>query len=351
MIFDLSNQELEKCKKLLEVKELNIEAAEFYIDYLRNNFREIKSAKNEADWFQKFNKLEQINNKIISNSKMNEISKLETNTFSNDSYYKKVGLIKAQEGDWNFSSYSYAPYEGFVSDELVIDPVTFAEHTPISYFEKEFPFFAVTQDDYIWMSIIPHEINTMKKPIENAAGDILVLGLGLGYYVFNVASKRNVRSITVIENDKKIINLFNKYLLPKFPNQEKITILFGDAIDYVEKSPKKFDYVFADIWHNVHDGEMLYLKLKAKESYRVGTKFDYWIETSILAMLRRQTLTIFEEYLDGFTEVDYKNSSNENDTIINKIYYYHKNTVIKNFHDLHQILTDDSLKLMASKLF
>ena len=351
MIFELSKTELEKCKKLLKVKEFNIEAAEFYNDYLTNNFREISTAKSEAEWFEKFNKLEQVNNKVIANCKMNKISKLNTNTFLNDSYYKKIGQIKASEGDWKFSTYSYAPYEGFVSDELVIDQETFAEHTPISYFENEFPFFAVTQKDEIWMSIIPHEINTMKKPIENAHGDVLVLGLGLGYYVFNIASKKNVTSITVIENDRKIINLFIKYLLPKFPNQDKIEIVFGDAISFVKDSPRKYDYVFADIWHNVGDGEILYLKLKAKEKYRLGIKFDYWIETSILAMLRRQTLTIFEEWLEGFTEDDYRQSRNENDTIINKIYFHHKNTQIKNFNDLHQILTDDSLKLMASKLF
>lgn len=351
MKISLSNAELNKCKRLLEAKELNIEAAEFYIDYLTNNFREIDSAKSPEDWFKKFNQIERVSPKVISSVKMNEITELKTDTFSNDKYYQTIGQIKAHEGDWNFTTYSYAPFEGFVSNELVINPETFAEHTPISYFKEEFRFFAVTQKDEIWMSIIPHEINTMKEPIENATGNVLVLGLGLGYYVFNIVSKREVTSVTVIENDKKIINLFNKYLLPKFPHQEKISIIYGDAIAFVKESPRKFDYVFADIWHNVHDGEMLYLKLKAKESYRPGIKFDYWIETSILAMLRRQTLTVFEEALEGFTEEDYKHSANENDTIINLIYYYHKNTAIKNFNDLHQILTDDSLKLMASKLF
>ena len=47
----LSKGELVKCKKLLEVKEYNIEAAEFYIDYLTNNYREIDSAKNTNEWF------------------------------------------------------------------------------------------------------------------------------------------------------------------------------------------------------------------------------------------------------------------------------------------------------------
>ena len=351
MIFELTKTELDKCKKLLEVKELNIEAAEFYNDYLTYNFREISNANSESEWFKKFNDIEKVNNNNISNCKMNQISKLEIETFLNDPYCRKIGQIKASEGDWKFSTYSYAPFEGFVSDELVIDPTTYAEHTPISYFEREFPFFAVTQKDEIWMSIIPHEINTMKKPIENAHGNVLVLGLGLGYYVFNIVSKRNVASVTVVENDRKIINLFIKYLLPKFPNKEKIEIVYGDAINFVKDSPRKYDYVFADIWHNVGDGEILYLKLKSKEKYRPNIKFDYWIETSILAMLRRQTLTIFEEWLEGFTENDYKQARNQNDTIINKIYFYHKNTQIKNFNDLHQILTDESLKLMASKLF
>ena len=31
----------------------------------------------------------------------------------------------------------------------------------------------------------------------------------------------------------------------------------------------------------------------------------YWIERSILCMLRRQMLTIFEEQLEGFSEKDY----------------------------------------------
>lgn len=351
MIISLSEEELSKCKKLLDAKECSIEAAEFYIDYLRNNYLKIKSANSPEDWFKKFNEIENVNNKVISSTKMNEVTELNTCDFYNDLYYKQIGQIKAKEGNWEFSTYSYKPFEGFVSDELVIDPVTFAEHTPISYFKERFPFFAVTEKDVVWMSIIPHEINTMKEPIKNANGNVLVLGLGLGYYVFNIALKKEVTSITIVENDKRIINLFNKYLLPKFPHQEKISIIYGDAIKFEKESPKKFDYVFADIWHNVHDGEMLYLKLKANEAYLPGTKFDYWIETSILAMLRRQTLTIFEEWLDGFTEEDYKKAENENDTIINKIYYYHKNTVIKNFNDLHQILTDDSLKLMASKLF
>lgn len=76
MKISLSNAELNKCKRLLETKELNIEAAEFYIDYLTNNFREIDSAKSPEDWFKKFNQIERVNPKVVSSVKMNEITEL-----------------------------------------------------------------------------------------------------------------------------------------------------------------------------------------------------------------------------------------------------------------------------------
>lgn len=347
----LSKQELDKCKKLIEVKENNISAAEFYIDFLTYHSQDIEEAKNESDWFNKFNEIEQIDDKVINNSKMNDISILNSNEFIFNEYYKIIGQIKASNSSWKLMTLNYEAYEGFVSDEIEVDDVFYNEHTPISYFKEKFPFLAVLDNDEIWMSIIPHEINTMKQPIKNATGNVLVYGLGLGYYLFNIVNKKEVNKVTVIENDKRIIDLFNEYLLPKFPHKEKINILFKDAFDVASKMSPEYDYVFADIWHNVGDGEILYLKLKGKEKNFPNAKFDYWIEKSILAMLRRQTLIVFSEQLEGSDDSYYKNEENINDQIINKIYFYLKDKEIKTFNDLHDILSDESLKVMASKLY
>lgn len=348
MKISLSKQELEKAKKLLEVKENNITAAEHYIDFLTYHSCDISDDKN---WFEKFQEIEQIEPQVLANSDVKNITKLDPKIFTENEYYKTVGQVRASNSSWKLMTLSYEPFEGFVSDEISVNPDYFNEHTPISYFDQEFKYLAVLDNDEIWMSVIPHEINTMKQPIKNAKGDVLVLGLGLGYYVFNILNKKEVNSVTVIENDKRIISLFNEYLLPKFPHQEKLSIIYGDAIEFVRNSPRKFDYVFADIWHNVGDGEMLYLKIKNKEKYHPEAKFDYWIETSILAMLRRQTLIVFEEQLQGEPEALYLKAKNDNDRIINKIYFYLKDKEIKTFNDLHDLLTDESLKVMASNLF
>ena len=68
-------------------------------------------------------------------------------------------------------------------------------------------------------------------------------------------------------------------------------------------------------------------------------------------MIRRQTLTVFSEALDGEDESLYYKAGNDNDRIINKIYFYLKDKEIKTFNDLHDILTEESLKVMCKNLF
>ena len=68
-------------------------------------------------------------------------------------------------------------------------------------------------------------------------------------------------------------------------------------------------------------------------------------------MLRRQTLTVFEEqYFGGLKEKDYLRASNENDQIINAIYFATKDYQINNAKDLHDLLNEDSLKALAKVL-
>ena len=47
-----------------------------------------------------------------------------------------------------------------------------------------------------------------------------------------------------------------------------------------------FDYVFADLWHDASDGLEMYRKLKKYEILAPKTEFDYWIEPSLLSLLR-----------------------------------------------------------------
>ena len=116
------------------------------------------------------------------------------------------------------------------------------------------------------MAIKPNEIETMKKPIADAFGNVLVCGLGLGYYAYMISNKDTVNSITIIEKDQRVIKLFNDYILPQFENGHKIRIVNDDALIYLkEKAPKiEYDFIFVDLWHDASDGVELYINTKKR---------------------------------------------------------------------------------------
>ena len=365
MIFRLSKSELGKCREFLITKEANLSAAELYIEYLTYHARDIhkidieklskKYNKNEA-YFRAFLHALSTNEKDPEFESINQvcnikdIKELNQDDYKQDKFYQKFSPIFVQKNDWIFTRLNYAPFESFVYDELDVNNETYAEHTPLGYFSEEFNYFAVIQKDDIWMSVIPHEINTMKEAIEKACGDVIVLGLGLGYYLYHIHLKDDVKHIRVIEKDKNVVEMFREHLLPKFEYNDKIEIIEDDAIDYLDKCDHA-DFVFADLWHNVGDGEKLYLEIKAKEKKHPHTTFMYWIERSILCMLRRQMLTIFEEQLEGFTEKDYLQARNDNDKIINRLYFLTKDVVIDSKEKLHDLLSEASLKQLAKNIY
>ena len=108
------------------------------------------------------------------------IKKLSPQTYQSDPYYKSIKIPQAQIGTWTLKNQTYAPYEAFIFDDLKING--YKEIPQIGFFDTEFTFPTVFENGVEWMAIKPNEIETMKKPIADAFGNVLVCGLGLGYY-------------------------------------------------------------------------------------------------------------------------------------------------------------------------
>ena len=73
-------------------------------------------------------------------------------------------------------------------------------------------------------------------------------------------------------------------------------------------------------------------------------QFRYWIEESILCLIRRLVLTIIEETFENYTDKDYKNASDYIDKLINKIYFKTKKDVINGENELKIYLSNENLK-------
>ncbi|MCM3584595.1 hypothetical protein M3182_02410 [Mesobacillus maritimus] len=216
----------------------------------------------------------------------NMFHKLDVTEYELNSYYQNIKIPTVKIGKSDLKYEKYKPFEAFVCEDII--KMKDGRQIPqIGFFEKEFSYPAVLEDGRIWMTITPNEIETMKEAVYDASGRVLTYGLGLGYYAFMVSEKTNVESITVVEKNKDVIHLFNKYILPQFKQRHKVKIIQADAFEYAQNQMAKaqYDFVFTDLWHDVSDGIDMYLKMKELEQNSPHTKFKYWIERSILCYL------------------------------------------------------------------
>lgn len=204
------------------------------------------------------------------------------NDYKNDPFYKNIKIPDTVFGDWELKQEKFKPFEAFLIDES--DILKDGSLIPkIGFFEEEFIFPAVLQNGREWMTITPHEINSTMPAVKQSRGKVATYGLGLGYFAYMAARKENVSSVTVIEKDKAIIDLFEKFILPQFQDKGKINIVCADAFEYAQKSApnEKFDFVFADTWHDPSDGIEMYERFKALEHLSPKTVFSYWIEKTV----------------------------------------------------------------------
>ena len=263
------------------------------------------------------------------------LKKCDPKDYLDNEYVKVVKPQSFKNSGYELAYLKYAPYQVFPSDEIIVSDYPYEEHYNLGFFNEEFKYLALLKDNEIWMSVNPNEINTMNPFIKEASGKVLVLGLGMGYIAYMMALKDNVKSVTVVEKDINIINLFNSHILPLLKTN-KIKIVHDDAMRYLENS-KGFEYIFADLWHNPEDGIPMYIQLENIAKAK-NIKVHYWLEPSLKAMRRRCIVTILEEYFMGYSNKDYKFAKNQMDQTINYLFKQIKDIEINNLDDIKRLL-------------
>ena len=280
----------------------------------------------------------------------NDIQILDRNKYVENPYYKLLLKIKNYNKDnIEFRQNKVPSFVPVAINEKIFDKKAyFRDKTPTGIFEEDFEFPAIIQNEVTWMSFAPHETETSEEAIKNATGDVVTYGCGLGYFPYMASLKDDVRSVTIVELDPKIISFFKENLLPLFEHKEKIKIVNANAIEFGNNPPQKFDYLFADIWHDVFDGLPFYLIFKKNE--QVAKKCDYWIEKDMLVYLRRNVVALMEEEFIGYTDKDYVSQETFVDRLLSTLYFHLKNKTIKNAAELEYFLSDEGLKELIKEL-
>lgn len=252
--------------ELAKMKELGIISDDFELFYVIREFCSSLGLDDVAD--------DEYILEIFKNAK-----KLDADEFESDPYMK-LFVDDVKSGDIFLTHSEYERGEIFQYDMPDLNARVVA--LKLGFFTRKVRFPALYQGVMPWVSVCPSEINSMSEQIKKAHGKVLVLGLGLGYYPYMISSKDCVSEIVIVEIEPKIIDVFEKNLLPQFPNKDKISVVCADAIEYMKGvKAGDFDFIFADIWEGAVDGAPLYDRIKAHEKRLAKTEFTYWIEDQI----------------------------------------------------------------------
>lgn len=212
------------------------------------------------------------------------VKELDPAVFESDPYYRNIKFPNKTVGKWEMKTMELKPCEGFVRDDFTVTPN--GEMIPqLGFFMRKFSYPAILENGREWMTLLPNETVTTLPAIKKAHGKVLTYGLGLGYFVYMCQRKEEVEEVTAVELSNDAAELFRENILPQFEHPEKVKIIVGDAIEYAEKTAPfmEYDFIFADIWHDVGDGRELYSKFKSFEKlYGDRVRFEYWLERSIL---------------------------------------------------------------------
>ncbi len=218
------------------------------------------------------------------------VHELDPEEFEADAYYKNIRIKEKKLGKWELSVGHLAPCEAFVCRDFVVTDR--GELIPqLGFFMRDFSYPAVLEGGREWMTLMPNETVTTLPAIHRANGRVLTYGLGLGYFAYMCSEKPEVTSVTVVERSYEAAELFRAVIHPQFSHPEKINIIIGDAVEFAERRAPSlgFDFIFADIWHDVGDGRALYRTFKSFEAlYPPSTEFSYWLEDTILCYEREE---------------------------------------------------------------
>lgn len=155
----------------------------------------------------------------------------------------------------------------------------------------------VTEGDYVklyvdgilMMSDTPMEKNTNYEFVENAHGDVMVAGLGIGLIIENLREKVNsgkVTSITVYEKYQDVIDL----VYPKYKDLP-LKVVCEDILEYKPTKAEKYDTIYFDIWpdictDNLEDIAKLHQRWKSHK--RKGGWMNSWMSEYLRNERRRE---------------------------------------------------------------
>jgi spermidine synthase len=170
------------------------------------------------------------------------------------------------------------------SSKVIIDPNILKLYNYTFDLESEHTVFLSTKiqgKEQCVMASHLFERLTNQNFIDNAKGDIIIFGLGLGLVIFPLLNDSEITSITVVDNSIDIIDNIGP-IIKSYDINNKLTLINGDAFTYYQQlNEAKFDVMYFDYWNYVDEtiqNDMYTLKELYKNNIKEAGQIMYWCE-------------------------------------------------------------------------
>ncbi len=145
-------------------------------------------------------------------------------------------------------------------------------------FASEPPGYYLVRDGHIWMSTSRLERESHAIHLKQARGKVVVCGVGMGMYLFNIAAKPAVEQIVAVDLDRAVIDLVeNATSFGSWPGREKIRFVNRNALSLTPSDIGlgQVDYLYVDIWPELGDPLAL-LQTQAIQSVVHAQSVGWW---------------------------------------------------------------------------
>ena len=208
------------------------------------------------------------------------LEKLNAYAFQNEPYLRNVDLKEVKLNDISIKKIVYEENEFCFTNVYSQDENLLRKYS-IGVFDGIVNTYGMYENDKLIATINPMEINIRANALRNVDKNVLVVGLGLGYFPYMASQKKDVNKITIIEENEDVIRIFKENILPFFENKEKIAIVHDDVTNY-KKYISGHNFVVVDNLENNEIDQNLYKVLITYEDDFPNTKFFYSFEDCFL---------------------------------------------------------------------
>lgn len=145
-------------------------------------------------------------------------------------------------------------------------------------YDAEPPGHYLVKDGHCWMSTSRLERESHAVHLKHARGNVVVCGVGMGMYLFNVAASPLVQNVIAVDRERAVMDLVQHATgFDDWPGRRKIRFLQRDAMELTaaDIGLAEVDYLYVDIWPELGDAGSI-PQTQAIQSVVKARKVGWW---------------------------------------------------------------------------